>query len=211
MASILNDFGVGREQRHKYYQYGSQPDNDPIVAHPYESTQELFTETKPIYIEYEDSTQPFKFSFTRLMQYCGPGWLMSIAYMDSGNLESMIQAGSTSGYSLIWILWWATVAGWLFQSLCIRLGTVTGQSLSELCRYEYHRTVSVIIWIFIELSIIGSDIQQVIGTAIAFNIIFGLKLWIGCILTAVAAFMLLAIHSCKGLRCTEYLFLSLIG
>eukprot|EP01084_Bolivina_argentea_P183024 315891_1 len=203
-------FGSGRENQHRYYQYGSQIHNAPIITHPYDSQSELFTDTRPVPIVYDDpitaptnGTHSFQFSFKRLFQFAGPGWLMSIAYIDSGNLESMIQSGALAGYSLLWVLWWSTFAGWLVQCLCIRLATTTGQSLSQLCRYEYSRTTSILLWISVELSIIGSDIQQVIGTAIAFNILFGLKLWIGCILTAFTAFVLLAIHSWKGLRCME--------
>eukprot|EP00486_Rosalina_sp_Unknown_P003766 CAMPEP_0201576854 /NCGR_PEP_ID=MMETSP0190_2-20130828/22910_1 /ASSEMBLY_ACC=CAM_ASM_000263 /TAXON_ID=37353 /ORGANISM="Rosalina sp." /LENGTH=109 /DNA_ID=CAMNT_0048008215 /DNA_START=29 /DNA_END=355 /DNA_ORIENTATION=- len=104
----LDQFGSGRDQQHKYYQYGSQLNNAPIIHHPYESKAELFTDTKPIDITYDDEDfsnieeDDFKFSFRRLLQFVGPGWLMSIAYIDSGNLESDIQAGASAGYSLIW-------------------------------------------------------------------------------------------------------------
>eukprot|EP01083_Nonionella_stella_P243884 849399_1 len=141
MDTVLNSFGSGREQSHKYYQYGSQTNNESVITHPYGSKTELFTDTKPINITYDESfdnqNENFKFSFKRLLQFVGPGWLMSIAYIDSGNLEAYIQAGASSGYSLLWILWWSTVIGWLLQSLTVRLATVTGQNLAELCRYEY--------------------------------------------------------------------------
>ena len=136
---------------------------------------------------------------------------MSIAYMDSGNLEADIQSGAIAGYSLIWILFWTTFIGWLLQSLCARLAIVTGQNLAELCRYEYKKGQSLTLWIIVELSIIGSDIQQVIGTAIAFKILFGISLWIGCFLTAVAAFILLAVNHYQGLKCLEYFFASTIS
>lgn len=213
--AFLNTFGSGRKEQHKYYQYGSQGNNDPVVVHEWESG-ELFSDTKPIDISYgangvSPDEEEFKFSFKRLLKFVGPGWLMSIAYIDSGNLESDIQAGALCGYSLLWILFWSTLIGWLIQSLCARLAVVTGQNLAELCRYEYSHKVSIMIWLFVECSIIGNDIQQVIGTAIAFRILFGLKLWIGCILTVVTAFLMLAINSWKGLKCMEYFFLSVIA
>ena len=213
-------FGSGREHQRRYYQYGPStpnPNDDDNVA---PAAGELFTDTTPIDIHYDEDhgagDTDFQWtwtgrSFKRLLQFVGPGWLMSIAYIDSGNLESDIQAGALCGYSLLWILFWSTLIGWLIQSLCARLSVVTGKSLSELCRYEYNHSVSVMIWLFVELSIIGNDIQQVIGTAIAFHILFGLKLWIGCILTVVTAFLMLAINSWKGHKWMEYFFLAVIA
>ena len=223
-ASRVPGFGSGREHQRTYYQYGAF--NPHAHSNPHDEDAgtpqagELFTNTTAIDIEYDDDHRPdnaeFQWTWTgrslkRLLQFVGPGWLMSIAYIDSGNLESDIQAGALCGYSLLWILFWSTLIGWLIQSLCARLSVVTGKSLSELCRYEYSHSVSLLIWIFVELSIIGNDIQQVIGTAIAFRILFGLKLWIGCILTVATAFVMLAINSWKGLKCMEYFFLAVIA
>ena len=72
--------------------------------------------------------QPFRFSWRKLWAFAGPGWLMSIAYIDPGNIESDLQAGAFAGYKLIWMLWWATCAGYLLQLLASRLGVVTGAS-----------------------------------------------------------------------------------
>ena len=95
---------------------------------------------------------------------------MSIAYLDPGNLESDLQAGAVAGYQLIWVLWWSTVLGWFIQTLAARLGVVTGKHLAQICRYEYSKPVALILWVMTEFAIIGSDIQEVVGSAVAFQV-----------------------------------------
>lgn len=107
------------------------------------------------------------FSFSKLLQYTGPGWLMSIAYLDPGNLESDLQAGAIAGHKLLWLLLWSHMAGLLIQTLSARLGVVTQEHLAQLVRKNYKRPASAAIWMFTQLAIIGSDIQEIIGTAIA--------------------------------------------
>ena len=144
-----------------------------------------------------------------LWAYTGPGWLMSIAYIDPGNLEADLQSGAYAGMQLLWMLFWATVAGLLLQILALRLGVVTGKNLAELCKARYNKPTSFILWIMTELAIIGSDIQEVVGSAIAFKILFGWKLWVGCIVTGVDTFTFLLLHI-LGTRALEAFFASLI-
>lgn len=110
---------------------------------------------------------------------------MSIAFLDPGNIESDLQCGTIVEYKLLWILLWATILGLLMQRLsarlgihkthelciyyssCIFLGVVTGYHLAELCYRQYHKTPRILLWIMMEIAIIGSDMQEVIGTAIA--------------------------------------------
>jgi hypothetical protein len=124
-----------------------------------------------------------RFSWRLLWAYTGPGWLMSIAYLDPGNLESDLQAGAYTGYQLIWVLFWSTVLGLVLQILAARLGVVTGKHLAQVCRENYSPVMAKLLWIMTELAIIGSDIQEVIGSAIAFKILFGLPLWAGVLIT----------------------------
>lgn len=145
------------------------------------------------------------FSWKKLWRYTGPGWLMSIAYLDPGNLESDLQVGAVGGYSLIWVLFWATVMGFFFQVLAARLGVVTGHDLAQVCRREFSRPLAYVVWIMTEVAIIGSDIQEVIGSAIAMNILFGFPLWVGVIITAVDTFTVLLIHH-YGVRKLEAVF-----
>ena len=136
------------------------------------------------------------FSWKVLWAYTGPGFLMSIAYLDPGNLEADLQSGAYSGYQLLWMLLASTLSGLLLQILAARLGVVTGKNLAEVCRSEYSRPVSFVLWIMTEIAIIGSDIQEVVGSAIAFHILFGWPLAVGCIVTGLDAFTFLC-SSCR--------------
>lgn len=133
-----------------------------------------------------DSTSTPPFSFRKLWRFTGPGFLMCIAFLDPGNLEGDLQAGAIAGYSLLWLLLWATVMGLLIQLLSARLGVATGRHLAELCREEYPRWASVALWAMAEMALIGADIQEVIGSAIAIKILSGgvVPLWLGVIITA---------------------------
>lgn len=126
------------------------------------------------------------FSWRKLWLFTGPGFLMSIAFLDPGNLESNLQAGAIAGYSLLWLLLWATAMGLLIQLLSARLGVATGRHLAELCREEYPTWARIVLWVMAELALIGADIQEVIGSAIAIKILSNgaLPLWAGVIITA---------------------------
>lgn len=92
---------------------------------------------------------------------------MSIAYLDPGNIESDLQSGAIANYKLMWVLMSATILGLLMQRLAARLGVVTGLHLAEMCYRQYRKLPRLVLWIMIEIAIIGSDMQEVIGTAIA--------------------------------------------
>ena len=204
-------FGDGRMNHSKYYQYGgiSSP-STPKMTNKIESELDG---TSKIDIDFDTSIDPnnykIEFSFYRLWQYTGPGWLMSIAYLDPGNLESDLQSGAVAGYQLIWVLFWSTVLGWCLQTLAARLGCVTGRHLAQICRYEYNKPVALLLWILTELAIIGSDIQEVLGSALALKILFGWPLWTGCLVTVIDVFILLFLGY-FGIRTLEAFFCSLI-
>ena len=92
---------------------------------------------------------------------------MSIAYLDPGNIESDLQSGTKGQYRLLWVLLTATVLGLVMQRLAARLGVVTGFHLAEMCYRQYKKLPRLVLWIMVEVAIIGSDMQEVIGTAIA--------------------------------------------
>uniref|UniRef100_A0A670YD07 Natural resistance-associated macrophage protein 1 n=1 Tax=Pseudonaja textilis TaxID=8673 RepID=A0A670YD07_PSETE len=155
-------------------------------------------------------------SFRKLWAFTGPGFLMSIAYLDPGNIESDLQCGAVAGFQLLWVLLWSTILGLLCQRLAIRLGVVTGKDLGEIC-YHYYPKVSmnaprVLLWIMIEIAIIGSDMQEVIGTAIAFNLLSAgrIPLWGGVLITIVDTFFFLFLDK-YGLRKLEAFFGLLIA
>ncbi|XP_064590702.1 natural resistance-associated macrophage protein 2-like [Zonotrichia leucophrys gambelii] len=118
----------------------------------------------------EDETHSC-FSFRKLWAFTGPGFLMSIAYLDPGNIESDLQSGAVAGFKLLWVLLLATIIGLLLQRLAARLGVVTGLHLAEVCHRQYHKVPRIILWLMVELAIIGSDMQEVIGSAIAINLL----------------------------------------
>ncbi|KAE8982871.1 Metal transporter [Phytophthora rubi] len=149
------------------------------------------------------------FSWRTLWAYAGPGWLMSIAYVDPGNLESDLHAGAYAGYQLIWVLFGATAMGFFLQVLAARLGVVTGKNLAEMCTAVYPRWASLTLWIMTEIAIVASDVQEVLGSSIAFQVLFGFPLWIGCLITGFDTLTFLLLHR-YGIRKLEAFFVSLI-
>ncbi|NWI82746.1 NRAM2 protein, partial [Dryoscopus gambensis] len=139
------------------------------------------------------------FSFRKLWAFTGPGFLMSIAYLDPGNIESDLQSGAVAGFKLLWVLLLATIIGLLLQRLAARLGVVTGLHLAEFPR--------IILWLMVELAIIGSDMQEVIGSAIAINLLSvgKIPLWGGVLITIADTFVFLFLDK-YGLRKLEAFF-----
>lgn len=108
-----------------------------------------------------------KYSFKELISHIGPGLLVSIAYMDPGNLGADIDAGLNGRYHLLWVLFLSTTLGYFFQIRAMMIGLISGKDMAKLCRYYYPKRISVMLWIMAEIAIIGGDIQEVMGTAIA--------------------------------------------
>uniref|UniRef100_A0A3Q4IBP6 Solute carrier family 11 member 2 n=1 Tax=Neolamprologus brichardi TaxID=32507 RepID=A0A3Q4IBP6_NEOBR len=147
-------------------------------------------------------------SLRKLWAFTGPGFLMSIAYLDPGNIESDLQSGAKAGFKLLWVLLGATIVGLLLQRLAARLGVVTGMHLAEVCNRQYHTVPRIILWVMVELAIIGSDMQEVIGCAIAFNLLSSgrwIPLWGGVLITITDTFVFLFLDK-YGLRKLEAFF-----
>uniref|UniRef100_A0A8C4HCX0 Solute carrier family 11 member 2 n=1 Tax=Dicentrarchus labrax TaxID=13489 RepID=A0A8C4HCX0_DICLA len=183
-------------------QYGSisNPDPNPVAQDEHFST--CFEDMVAIP---ENINQVF--SFRKLWAFTGPGFLMSIAYLDPGNIESDLQCGAIAGFKLIWVLLLATIIGLLMQRLAARLGVVTGMHLAEVCNRQYSRVPRVMLWFMVEVAIIGSDMQEVIGSAIALNLLSvgRIPLWAGVLITIVDTFTFLFFDK-FGLRKLEALF-----
>jgi len=156
----------------------------------------------------DDSTA---FSFRKLWAFTGPGFLMSIAYLDPGNIESDLQSGAAAQYKILWVLMWATILGLMMQRLAARLGTVTGLHLAEICFKQYPKVPRLLLWLCTEIAIIGSDMQEVIGTAIALYLLSNkhIPLWGGVLITVLDTFTFLGIDK-YGLRKLEAFFAILI-
>ncbi|XP_028261425.1 natural resistance-associated macrophage protein 2-like isoform X1 [Parambassis ranga] len=153
----------------------------------------------------EDVNQVF--SLRKLWAFTGPGFLMSIAYLDPGNIESDLQSGAKAGFKLLWVLLGATIIGLLLQRLAARLGVVTGMHLAEVCNRQYPTVPRIILWLMVELAIIGSDMQEVIGCAIALNLLSvgRIPLWGGVLITITDTFVFLFLDK-YGLRKLEAFF-----
>ncbi|XP_044299238.1 natural resistance-associated macrophage protein 2 isoform X2 [Varanus komodoensis] len=147
------------------------------------------------------------FSFRKLWAFTGPGFLMSIAYLDPGNIESDLQSGAIAQFKLLWVLLLATIIGLLLQRLAARLGVVTGLHLAEVCHRQYPKVPRIILWLMVELAIIGSDMQEVIGSAIAIHLLSVgiIPLWGGVIITIADTFVFLFLDK-YGLRKLEAFF-----
>ncbi|XP_072104826.1 natural resistance-associated macrophage protein 2-like isoform X3 [Mobula birostris] len=175
----------------------------PASPDQMEANSQTYLDEK-IPIPDESST---RFSFRKLWAFTGPGFLMSIAYLDPGNIESDLQSGAVAGFKLLWILLTATIIGLLLQRLAARLGVVTGMHLAEVCHRQYPRIPRILLWLMVELAIIGSDMQEVIGSAIALNLLSvgRIPLWGGVLITIVDTFVFLFLDK-YGLRKLEAFF-----
>ncbi|KEH39635.1 NRAMP metal ion transporter 6 [Medicago truncatula] len=152
---------------------------------------------------------PDRTSWKNLFAYMGPGFLVSIAYIDPGNFETDLQSGAQYKYELLWIILVASCAALVIQSMAANLGVVTGKHLAEHCRAEYSRVSNFILWVIAEIAIVACDIPEVIGTAFALNMLFNVPVWIGVLLTGLSTLMLLALQQ-YGVRKLEFLIAFLV-
>ncbi|TDN85527.1 manganese transport protein [Stakelama pacifica] len=146
----------------------------------------------------------------KLWRYAGPGLLISVGYMDPGNWATDIEAGSRYGYALLFVIVASSLSAMLLQSLCMRLGVVTGHDLARMARLEYSKGVARFLWLLAELAIIATDVAEVLGSALAFNLLFGIPLWAGILLTALDTVLILGLKG-KGFRQIEAIILGLVG
>jgi len=145
----------------------------------------------------------------RLFAFAGPAYLVSVGYMDPGNWATDIAAGSKLGYALLWVLLMSNLMAVLLQSLSARLGIVTGMDLAQACRAMFDRRVSWALWVLAEIAIAACDLAEVLGSAIGLQLLFGLPLLIGVVVTALDTFMLMFLHS-KGVRMMEAFIVVLV-
>src|SRR5438445_9872642 len=146
----------------------------------------------------------------RILAFSGAAFLISVGYMDPGNWGTDIEAGSSFGYRLLWVLLMSNVMAVLLQSLASRLGIVTGRDLAQACRESYPRWAVFVLWILCEIAIAATDLAEVIGTIIGLNLLFGVPYLLGLAIAACDTFLLLALQR-RGVRLLELLTLGLIG
>lgn len=146
----------------------------------------------------------------KLLAFSGPGYLVAVGYMDPGNWATDLAGGSAFGYSLLCVILLSNLMAILLQSLCARLGIVTGRDLAQACRDHYPRPVAFMLWVLCEIAICACDLAEVIGSAIALNLLFGLPLVWGVCLTALDVLAIMLLQN-KGFRYIEALVITLIG
>ncbi|WP_248927405.1 Nramp family divalent metal transporter [Paenibacillus hamazuiensis] len=145
----------------------------------------------------------------KFLAFVGPGYLVAVGYMDPGNWATDIAGGSMFGYTLLSVILISNLMAILLQALAGKLGIVTGRDLAQACRDHYSKPVSMVLWVLCELAIAACDLAEVIGAAIALNLLFGIPLVYGVIITVVDVFIILLLQN-KGFRYIESLVIILI-
>ena len=146
----------------------------------------------------------------RMFVFVGPAYLVSVGYMDPGNWATDLEGGARFGYALIWVLLMSNLMAVLLQTLSARLGIVTGYDLAQGCRREYPKAINNLLWILAEIAIAATDLAEVLGTIIGLNLLLGLPLLWGCVVTGFDTFLLLAIQR-LGVRKMEAFIVMLIS
>jgi manganese transport protein len=148
--------------------------------------------------------------FKRALAFVGPGFLVSVGYMDPGNWATAIAGGARFGYALLFVALLSNIMAIILQSLCARLAIASGRDLAQACRDAYPRPVALMLWLFAEIAIIATDVAEVVGTAIGLNLLFGIPLEIGVIITAFDVFIILLLQR-LGFRWVEAFVIGLLG
>ena len=133
-------------------------------------------------------------SLRRLLLVCGPALLVSVGYVDPGNWATDLEGGSRFGYQLFWVLVASSAVAVVLQTLSAKLGIVTGTNLAQACRDAYSPRINLALWALAEFGIIACDSAEVVGSAIALNLLFGVPLWLGAGLTALDVLVLLVLQ-----------------
>lgn len=148
-------------------------------------------------------------AWRRLLAFVGPGYMVAVGYMDPGNWATDIAGGAAFNYRLLSVILISSLIAMFLQALSAKLGIVTGRDLAQACRDAYSKPVARVLWISAEIGIVACDLAEVIGAAIALNLLFGIPLMVGVILTALDVLVLLALQN-KGFRYLESFVILLI-
>src|SRR5215467_2112737 len=173
------------------------------------ATTGQFGDTRSL-AEVHSSVETGHLSFwKRLLAFSGPAYLVSVGYMDPGNWATDIEGGARFGYRLLWVLVMSNAMAVLLQTLSARLGIVAGRDLAQACRETYPRPVTYALWGLCEIAIAACDLAEVLGAAIALNLLFHFPLLLGVVVTAADTLLVLWFQR-YGIRTTEAIVLALI-
>ncbi|BCS55846.1 Nramp family divalent metal transporter [Geobacter sp. SVR] len=149
-------------------------------------------------------------SLARLMPFLGPAFIASVAYVDPGNFATNIQGGAQFGYMLVWVIVASNLMAMLIQTLSAKLGIATGMNLAEHCRTHFPKPVSFLMWVLMELVAIATDLAEFLGAALGFQLLLGVPLFVGAVLTAVVTLLILGLER-YGFRPLEAVIGSMAG
>jgi manganese transport protein len=145
----------------------------------------------------------------KALAFAGPGYMVAVGYMDPGNWATDLAGGARFGYTLLSVVLLSNLMAMLLQTLAVKLGIATGRDLAQACRDHYARPVSFLLWVFCEIAIAACDLAEVIGSAIALNLLFGIPLIWGVVATALDVLLILVLQQ-KGFRRLEAFIVALI-
>ncbi len=148
--------------------------------------------------------------FRKLLAFAGPGYLVAVGYMDPGNWATDLAGGSRFGYALLSVVLLSNIMAVLLQGLASKLGIVTGRDLAQACRDHFSKPVAVTLWVLCEIAIAACDLAEVIGSAIALNLLFNIPIAVGVLITGFDVLLLLALQN-RGVRVLEALVITLIA
>src|SRR5215218_952524 len=155
-------------------------------------------------------TRPTGSFWRKLVSFLGPGYLVAVGYMDPGNWATSLAGGSKFGYALLTVALLSNLMAILLQALCARLGIGAGRDLAQACRDAFPRAVAWPLWVMAEIAICATDLAEVIGTAIGLNLLFGIPLELGVLITALDVFLILWMQN-LGFRYIEAFIVTLLG
>ena len=187
-----------------------QPTDGDIVAPVQEQGWRRTRVTPSLAEVYRTIPVAHRHWFRKILAFAGPGYLVSVGYMDPGNWATDLAGGSQFGYTLLSVILLSNLMAVLLQGLASKLGIVTGRDLAQACRDHFSKPVGLALWVLCEIAIAACDMAEVIGTAIALNLLFGIPLAWGVAITVLDVLLILYLQN-KGFRWLEALVISLVA
>jgi len=192
-------------------------DGEPVIAAEAASANAAAVSASPRVLQYPSLPEshrtipvaPGLTWFKKILAFAGPGYLVAVGYMDPGNWATDIGGGAKFGYALLSVILLSNLMAMLLQALSAKLGIVTGRDLAQACRESYSRPVAIGLWIVCEIAIAACDLAEVLGSAVALKLLFGLPLLAGVLITALDVLIVLALQG-RGFRLIEAFVITLI-
>ncbi len=154
--------------------------------------------------------RPSRRGLARILPFLGPAFIASVAYVDPGNFATNIQGGAEFGYTLLWVIVASNLMAMLIQTLSAKLGIATGHNLAEQCRLHFPKPVVIGMWVLMEIVAMSTDLAEFLGAAVGFNLLLGVPLIYGGLLTGITTFLILALER-YGFRPIEAVITAMVG